>query len=125
MDISALKKERFQAWVEFGDGVAVLVRFVPRDELVAIGKKAVIVTFDPKTKKESRDYDVIGADVMIAKAAIVDWRGLTLDGAAFPCTPENIELLITKWSEFSKFVSNACVDIGLLTAAQAEETEKN
>lgn len=125
MDISALKKDRFQAWVPFDDEVKILIRFVPRDELVAIGKKAVVVTLDPKTKKESRDYDVIAADVMIAKAAVVDWDGLTLDGEPFPCTAENIELLVSKWGEFSKFISNACVDVGLLAVKQQEQAEKN
>jgi hypothetical protein len=133
MDISAIKKDKFQAWVPFDDDVEVLINYVPRDELAAIGKACVVVSLDPHTRKETRDYDAISADVRIAAAAVADWRdrkiksgtGFTVDGEPFACTPENIQLLVTKWGEFAKFVGIACVDVAGLAARQREQLEKN
>ena len=133
MDISAIKKDKFQAWVPFDDDVEVLINYVPRDELVAIGKASVVVSLDQTTRKETRDYDAISADVRIAVAAVANWRnrktkggtGFTVDGEPFACTPKNIKLLVTKWGEFSKFVGSACVDVAGLAARQREQSEKN
>ncbi len=133
MDISAIKKDKFQAWVTFDDDVEVLINYVPRDELAAIGKACVVVSLDTITRKESRDYDAITADVKIAELAVADWRnrktktgtGFVADGEPFACTPENIALLVTKWGEFAKFVGIACVDVAGLAALQRKQSEKN
>lgn len=125
MDISALTKQEFTAWVPFDDGAEVLIRYVPRDVLVDIGRRAVVVKLDPKTRKETREYDPIAADCMIAAAAVVDWKGFEVDGQDFPCTPENLETLVRKWGAFSRFVSESCVSVGILAASEAAETEKN
>jgi hypothetical protein len=124
MDITGLTKAEFKAWVDFDEEVSVLVRYVPRDQLAEIGKDAVVVTVGPG-KKEERSYDALAADIAIAKAAVIDWRGLEVDGEPFPFTPENLELLILKWGAFSKFISNACVDVSGLALAQKENGAKN
>jgi len=133
MDISAIKKEKFQAWVPFDKEVEVLINYVPRDELAAIGKASVVVSLDPTTRKETRDYDAISADVRIAAAAVAGWRdcktktktGFTVDGMPFHCTPENVELLVRKWGDFAKFIGQACVDVAGLAARWREQSEKN
>lgn len=125
MDISALtSKQRIEAWFEFKPDVKVLIRYLSREELNAIGKKATVITFDSR-HQERREFDPIKSDLLVAQAAVLDWQGLLDGAAAYPCTPENIEFLVRNYNGFGLFVNNACADLDRIIAQQKAATEKN
>ena len=123
MDISAAKKEEFSAWVKFGDDVEVKVKHISREELRDIYKKATRTSFANHQKGE--EFDPVKADSLLGRAAIVEWSGFTDAGNAFPCTPENIDLLMRRHNTFAKFINDVCVDIDYLIQGEQEATAKN
>ena len=123
MDISATRKEGFSAWVKFGEDVCVLVKHISREELREIYKKATKVTFTNHQKGE--EFDPIKADSLLGRAAILNWSGITDGEAEFPCTPENIDLLMRRHNAFAKFINDTCVDIDYLLREELESTKKN
>jgi hypothetical protein len=47
-------------------------------------------------KKGTPDYDQISATATDSLAAcVIGWRGITVNGAEWPCTPENIREVLT------------------------------
>lgn len=123
MDITVLKKDSLEVWVPFGDDAEVLVRYVCREELQKISKKARKTTYQNHQKVE--EFDPLEADKLLGRAAIKDWKGFTQDGEPFPCTPDNIDLMMTKWNAFAKFVNDVCVDIEALVKQEQEKVSKN
>jgi hypothetical protein len=124
MEIGSLKKESFEAWVPFGKDAEVLVRYVPREELQEIKKKATIVAWDRKHQKEEK-FDPLAADLLLGKAAVRGWRGFTADGAEFPWSPESCDLLMRKWTEFARFVNETCADLEALMDEERARKTKN
>lgn len=117
-------REEFAAWVPFGDeGAEVEIRFISRDELVNLRKKAVKTSFVRHQKTE--DYDPVIAGKLLGKAAVKDWRGFTVDGVPYPCTPENIETLMERWADFASFLDDTCTDMIRLQEAERETERKN
>lgn len=123
MDISVLKKDTLQVWVPFGDDAEVLIRYLPREELQKIYNKAKKITYRNHQKVE--EFDSLEADKLLGHAAVKDWKGFVMDGSPFPCTPENITLVMTKWNAFSRFVNEACVDLETLAKEEREQIVKN
>lgn len=123
MNISILKKDTIQAWFPFGDDAEVLIQYVPREELQKMRNKARKISFQNHQKVEI--FDSTEADKILGNIAVKDWNGFTSGGQPFPCTPENIGLLMTKWNEFSLFVNESCVSLEGFIQKEKEETEKN
>lgn len=126
MDFEKLKEasdEGLEVWVKFGDDAEVLVRYISREELKNIIKKARKVLYDRHQKTE--EYDDTKGDILLGIAAVKDWKGFTMKGEMFPCTPENIEFLMRKWNAFAKFVNDTCTDLELLIQQEKEKTIKN
>lgn len=125
MEIGKLaSREEFSAWVPFGDaGVEILIRFISREEVFTLQRKAVQVMFDRKETTEKHD-PVLGG-VILGQAAILDWKGFTVEGDVYPCTPENIETLMRRWASFASFVDGTCIDMIKLQDAAREAERKN
>ena len=123
MDLGGLKKDSFEAWVPFGDDGRVLIRYTSREELKKIGKKATRITYKNHQKVEEMD-DVL-ADILLGQACVKDWEGFTMDGKPFPCTPENIEFVMTRWSAFGRFINDICSDFDELARAEKAARIKN
>jgi hypothetical protein len=125
MDIGTLTDESFVADVEFMDGVTVRMKYVPRDRMAELVRKATAVRYDRKTHRREEEFDPVEGNVLLGEAAVVGWSGLEKDGKPFPFTTENRDLLMRKWGEFSRFVNDVCVDLEALTAAAREESRGN
>lgn len=124
-DVSALMgDEELQAWVDFSDEVKVLLRHVSREKISKILKQATVTSFDRSHQKQS-EVDNLKYGELIGKAAIVDWQGLVAAGGPLPCNPENINILMRRWGDFAKFVSDTCSDLEQLVAAEKESVRKN
>ena len=130
MDVNALTQSQpLQAWVPFDDESEILIAYVPRDELQNIFKRATKIVY--KNHKQIEEYDRTEGDRLLGRRAVKDWRplegnrGFTNDGQPFPCTPENIETLMTKWSAFAVFVNDACVNLEALAEIRKKDAIKN
>lgn len=124
MNLDALKNTDRTYWVPFGsEGEKVLVRYISKDELRTLLKQATIRKFVNHQAVE--EYDARKADILLGNAAIKDWQGFTFGDEPVPCNAENIELLMTRWSAFSKFINDAVTDLDLLVSAEKDATAKN
>ncbi len=125
MEIGGLKRNDFEVWVPFADdGAQVLVRYVCREELQVVRRKALIVSWDRQHQKEER-LDAIRADVLLGRAAVRDWEGFTMEGQEYPYSPENCDELMKGWTEFARFVNNICIDLQALQEEEAKQKAKN
>ncbi len=111
-----------EAWIPFGED-EVLIRYISRDELKEIAKKAKKVSFVNHQKVE--EFDDIKADMLLGRAVVRDWKGFTMKGEPFPCTPENIDFLMRKWNAFARFVNEASVDLSLFMQEEKDKSAKN
>lgn len=118
-----------QRWFRFDVDTEVLIRFLSREELTAIIKKAA-----KRAKLSGADSDQL-ANIMTGKAAVLGWRKITnqdhpgfLDGqgAPIPFTPENRDLLMRRCREFSNFVNETAIDsAGFLADADDVDEEED
>jgi hypothetical protein len=123
MDIGALQRDAIEVWVPFLDGM-VLVRYIPRDELLELNKEATRNTWD-KGRRIQRETDPGKADLLLGRHAVKGWEGFTMGGEPYPYTPENCDFLMTKWVEFARFVNETSIDLQALMTAEKEEAEKS
>ena len=64
-------REEFSAWVPFGEeGTAVEIKFISREELIKIRKKATKMTFIRNQKAE--EYDAVEAGKLLSALKKVD-----------------------------------------------------
>ena len=125
-DISAVvSPTALSVWVPFMDGCRVKVRYVPRDQLREVSRKATTTTFDKKTHQKIEEVDRDKWDEELGAVAVEDWDGFVNGKEPFPCTPANVKTFMTKWSVFSKFIGDICVDLETLAAAGKEAERKN
>lgn len=122
LDISGLKNDDFMAWMPFMDA-EVLVRYVDMRGLRAIQKAATKITFDRHQKTET--LDAVEANRLLGRAAVRGWRGITMDGLEYPYGPDNCDFLMTRWTEFGRFVNSACLDLQGLMEEEYKAREKN
>jgi hypothetical protein len=123
MDIGALKRNDIEVWVPFLDGT-VLVRYIPRDELLKLNKEATRNTWD-KGARIQGETDPGKADLLLGRHVVKGWEGFTMGGEPYPYTPENCDFLMTKWVEFARFVNDTSIDLQVLMSAEKEEAEEN
>ena len=112
-------------WIQFDEDTEVLVRFIGRQELRKMQRKA------------EKTANLIGVDVndilnqKLGRAAVLGWRkmndhkhpGLIIKDQPLPYTPENIDMLMTRSLEFSKFVNDNAVDSKLFLEEEKETEE--
>lgn len=125
-DVSAvINGSSLAAWVQFGEDCRVKIRYIPRDKLREISAKSMVVNFDPKSRQKREELDPLKWDILLGHEAIENWEGFVAGDAPCACTPENIEMFMSRWSEFAKFVGDVCVDLENLQAADQEAARKN
>jgi hypothetical protein len=75
-------KTKLEAWVPFDDtGFEVKVAHLSREELTKIRNAALRISFNPKSRQKEETVD---SDIFIkefVKAAVLDWKGFTLEKA--------------------------------------------
>lgn len=125
MDISPLEKNDLEVWVQFTKDVRLKLRYMPRDVLEKIGKQATEIAFDLKSRQRTETVDGKKYDTLLCQKAVVDWEGLVNSGKPYPCTPENIEFLVNKWTGFAGFVARCCIDLEGMKQSEREALEKN
>jgi hypothetical protein len=83
MKISSYLVTRLEAWVPFmEDGFEVKLAHLSREELTKIRNAATRISFSPKTRQKEETVD---SEIFIkefVKAAVLDWKGLTLEKAS-------------------------------------------
>jgi hypothetical protein len=109
MDIVALKQDDFQVWVPFMDA-EVLLRYVSLEELEQVRRRATTLRWDRKGPR-TESMDPLEANRLLGRAAVRGWRGITLEGEEHPYSEEHCDFLMTRWSEFARFVSEAALDL--------------
>jgi hypothetical protein len=125
-DITALASGKdLTAKVQFNDEVTVTVKYVPREKFADLINRATVTTFDRKSHQKQESLDNLKFGELLGQEAVVDWDGLLNEGKPFPCTPENVALLMRKWSEFARFVSDVSTDLERIVEAEKESERKN
>lgn len=126
MDIRILKSG-IEVWaaVPGMPEVEVKLRYLAQDAFDTIRTKVTAYRLTDGAVTPEADHDDAAFRSALARAVVQEWRGLTEDGAPFPCTPENIELLMTKWTEFRVLVMSTPLSLSRMIAARREESEKN
>lgn len=124
MDISRLKKKNLKVWLPLFDDVDVLCRHIPQSEFDAIKAAATTVEFDRRHQRVEKINDQ-KFRIALGHAVVEDWKGLKDDGVEFPCTPGNIEFLMTESSQFRLLVMDAPLDLERMIEAERAELEKN
>lgn len=125
MDIAKLKTNSPQVWLPLVDGVEVLCRHLSQRAFDAISKDCRSIKIDPLTQAKTEEINEPKFRTLLARAVVVDWRGLEEDGAPWPCTPENIDYLMEECTEFRLLVRGAPLSLGRMLAAEKEATAKN
>jgi hypothetical protein len=124
-DVSTIRSsEDLAVWVEYNDQVSVLLRHIPREKLAGIFKQATRTTWDKNHQPETT-IDNIKYGELVGEAAIADWAGLVDGEEPFPCTKENKALLMRKWGNFAKFVSDLSSDLDRLIESEQDAVRKN
>lgn len=123
MEIGDLQKDVIEAWVPFGSDGEILIRYIPKDELMAIHKKATRRDWHKGQMRE--EMDMKKANRLIGRAAVLGWRNLTMAGKPFEFNEVNLDLLMDKSYEFSIFVSNTCTEIQEFVDGKRADEEKN
>jgi hypothetical protein len=124
VEIGALKRDDFEVWVPFGDDAEVLIRHVPLDGLQEVNKSSTVREWDRQHQPVER-MDAVKRNRLLGRAAVRDWKGLTVEGEEFPYSPENLDFLMTRWSDFARFVGDACTDLQALAREERRRLEKN
>ncbi|MEJ2192650.1 MAG: hypothetical protein P8Y39_09970 [Nitrospirota bacterium] len=102
----------------------VLLRYVPLEELEKLTREATEVHWDRRNRKVEK-LNAREAARLLGRRAVRGWRGITLEGEAYPYSPEHCDFLMTRWLEFTKFVGEASLDLRGLVEAEAAERRKN
>ncbi len=123
MNINPLKTKLLEVWLPFGDGAEVLIAHTSREDLLAIAREAQKISI--RKGQEVKEYDPVKADKLLGRKAVKDWKGFDDDGKEFPCTPENIDLLMMQWTDFARFVNDACGDLERLVRQKEVSLSKN
>lgn len=115
--------EQKQQWVQIDEDTEVLIRFVDKEELHALNRKA-----DKTARLTKGDVSVIGTR-LLGEVAVFGWRKINdhnhpglLDakGNPIPFTAENRNMLMKRCREFSNFVNETAIDSSVFLEMQSE-----
>jgi len=109
--------------VPFDDAVTIHLRHITREELRNIYKQATTIRFVNHAKTE--EFDHVKADCLLGRAAIKDWEGIKNGDQDAPCTPEFIDLLMSRHNTFARFINDISVDIDQLVQEERQAERKN
>lgn len=123
MQLSDLRNSERIFEVPFDDTVTVRLRHVSREELREVYKKATTTKFVNHQKHE--EFDPVKGDCLLGRAAIKGWSGIMDGDQEAPCTPEAIDLLMTRHNAFTRFVNDTVGDLQTLIELEADAERKN
>lgn len=124
-DVSSIcSNEDMVVWVPYNDMVTVGIKHIPREKLSGMLKQATKTTWD-KHHQPEQTVDSIKYGELVGEAAIEGWTGLMVGDQELPCTSENKKLLMRKWTNFAKFVSEYSSDLDRLIEIEKESARKN
>lgn len=109
--------------IPFNDTVTVQLRHISRDELLSISKQCRITRFVNHQKVE--EIDSVKGDCLLGRAVIKGWSGIKAGDEDALCTPDNIDLVMTRHNTFAKFINDICTDIDTLVQEEQEAERKN
>lgn len=119
--------EQKQQWVQIDEDTEVLIRFVDKEELNALNRKA-----DKTARLTKGDVSVIG-NRLLGEVAVFGWRKLSdhnhpglLDakGNPIPFTAENRNMLMKRCREFSNFVNETAIDSSVFLEMETEKKDQ-
>lgn len=110
-------------WVEFDEDTEIRIRFVGKEELARIHRKAA-----KKARLSGADASEI-QNRELGRVAVLGWRnvddhdhpGLIVNDQPLEFTQENLDMLMKRSLEFSAFVNQQCVDSRAFLEAEEEE----
>lgn len=101
----------------------VLLGYISPDTLKRILKETTTVKYSRKHGKTEKINNEAFA-VALGREAVKGWENITLKSEPFPYTPENCDILMAGWVEFSAFVIDACSDMANFQEEVREEDVK-
>jgi len=123
-DVSALMDGgKLQVTVPFNDQVNIIINHVTRERQSELMRAATTTTYVKHQPQETFDPILFGQKLGLE--AIGGWDGLTVKEVPLEFTPENVKLLMRKWTDFAKFVSTVCTDLEQLVALEKAAIAKN
>ena len=132
MDISGLRTTgSIKAWLPVTDEVKILCSHITQDVWEALRTEATDTTYDTSKGKTTDDFDSVKFRLLVARHVVLDISGVTdgedAEGNPLPLTvtPENIDLLMTKWAAFRATVLTAPLNLSAMLTAQRDEQKKN
>lgn len=115
--------EQKQQWVQIDEDTEVLVRFVDKEELNALNRKA-----DKIARLTKGDISVIG-NRLLGEVAVFGWRKITdhthpglmdANGHPIPFTNLNRDMLMKRCREFSNFINETAIDASVYLEMQSD-----
>lgn len=122
MDISALN-DGYTADVPFGEDAVVTMRYLTLEESREISRKSRKRIW--KDHQMAEEFDSTKSAILLGRAVVKGWSGITKDGAEYPYTPENCDFLMTHYNEFFRLVNETCGNMQAFVKKQQDETIKN
>jgi hypothetical protein len=115
-------------WIQFDVDTEILIKLISKEELRKILQKV------NKRTRLSGENEADISDRLLSAAAVLGWRkiddhnhpGLVVNEQPLPFTPKNLDMLMSKSIEFSRFVNENCIDSKqFLNEEQEKEETKN
>lgn len=123
LDISKLEES---AWVEYRDGMEILVRPLPASKRDEFERQAAVYRVDKIRNVRIKEIDELKQEELLRDYMIEDWRGIVdQNDNPIPCTKENKLLILDHLHELRGFVLKAALDLQGMIELQKAENEKN
>lgn len=122
MELGRLTQEDITRWVPFGEDGEVLMRYVSKEELIRLRKEAT--KLDWANNRPVETLDELEQNRLLGRAAVRDWRNLTVGREPFNYSPENCDLLMRRSFDFSDFVNLTCTQMRFFIEQKEEESKK-
>lgn len=122
MELGNLDRD-LEVWVPFGDDGEVLIKYVPKDELLSISEKATKRKWN--NHRMTEEVDPTLANRILGRAAVRDWKNLTVGGEPLPFSCDNLDMLMGKSYVFSNFINQVATDIQAFIEQRKEDEGKN
>lgn len=112
-------------WIQFDEDTEVLLRFIGREELKGLQRKA---------EKTAALASLDARDILatrLGRASVLGWRkmddhehpGLVVDGEPLRFSQENVDMLMSRSTEFVRFVDTHSVNSRLFLEQEKEEAD--
>lgn len=123
MELGNLTSDNLVCAIPFGKDAEVTLKYLSRSDLQELRSKV--------TRREYRKgqieevMDAVEFNRALGRLAVKGWKGITVNGADFPYSPENADVLMARSYAFSEFVNDTVIDIARFTAEAEAAAKKN